>query len=161
MSIKRRMRRLNAEEEKPPDPVPKAAAKGKAAAKPSAEEEKDTKDTGLPERQWQGIPKYELRALFFGDSWPEDPMLAESDIEEKKKELTETLKSFRSRETQKQPRYASVQETCWTHSTILHPDLCRFIVEMVVPRCFPHQLLGPAEAGTPEDHRRRKVKLHL
>lgn len=96
MSIKRRMRRLNAEEEKPPEPVPKAAAKGKAAAKPPAEEEKDTKDTGLPERQWQGIPKYELRALFFGDSWPEDPMLAESDIDEKKKELTETLKSFRS-----------------------------------------------------------------
>ena len=117
MSIKRRMRRLNAEEEKPPEPVPKAAAKGKAAAKPPAEEEKDTKDTGLPERQWQGIPKYELRALFFGDSWPEDPMLAESDIDEKKKELTETLKSFRSREAQRQPRYASVQKTCSTHLT--------------------------------------------
>lgn len=96
MSIKRRMRRLNAEEEKPPEPVPKAAAKGKAAAKPPAEEEKDTKDTGLPERQWQGIPKFELRALLFGDSWPEDPALAESDIEEKRKELTDTLKSFRS-----------------------------------------------------------------
>lgn len=95
MSIKRRMRRLNAEEEKPPEPVPKAAAKGKAAAKPP-EEEKDTKDTGLPERQWQGIPKFELRALLFGDSWPEDPALAESDIEEKRKELTDTLKSFRS-----------------------------------------------------------------
>lgn len=131
MSIKRRMRRLNAEEEKPPEPVPKAAAKGKAAAKPPAEEEKDTKDTGLPERQWQGIPKYELRALFFGDSWPEDPMLAESDIDEKKKELTETLKSFRSREAQRhQPRYASVQKTCSAHLTVDHAlsdSLSRFM----------------------------------
>ena len=131
MSIKRRMRRLNAEEEKPPEPVPKAAAKGKAAAKPPAEEEKDTKDTGLPERQWQGIPKYELRALFFGDSWPEDPMLAESDIDEKKKELTETLKSFRSREAQRHPtpRFKRlvplIRHLIMLHQ-IVYPDLSRF-----------------------------------
>ena len=108
MSIKRRMRRLNAEGEKPPEPVPKAAAKGKAAAKPP-EEEKDTKDTGLPERQWQGIPKYELRALFLGDSWPEDPILADCDVDEKKKELTDTLKSFRSYEAQRSSDFSCHQ----------------------------------------------------
>eukprot|EP00438_Fugacium_kawagutii_P000303 Skav205264 [mRNA] locus=scaffold1841:130764:134738:- [translate_table: standard] len=105
MSIKRRMRRLNNEEEKAPEPVPKAAAKGKAAAKPP-EEEKD-KDTGLPERQWQGIPKYELRALFLGDGWPEDPILGAED--EKQKELTDTLKSFRSHEAQKECRWRVVE----------------------------------------------------
>lgn len=52
MSIKRRMRRLNREDEAP-EPVPKAAAKGKAAAKPPPEEPKE-KDAGLPERQWTG-----------------------------------------------------------------------------------------------------------
>ena len=98
MSIKRRLRRLNAEEEKPPEPVPKAAAKGKAepkaAAAPVAEEPKP----GLPERQWVGLPKYELRALLCGGGWPTDPVLMDDEIldENKVQELTEPMKSFRS-----------------------------------------------------------------
>lgn len=91
MSIKRRMRRLNAEEEKPPEPAAKAAPKGKAQAKPPEPEEKPE---GLPERQWQGLPKFELRALLVGGSWPEDPQLQPDD--DKVKELTDILKSFRS-----------------------------------------------------------------
>ncbi|CAK8993855.1 unnamed protein product [Durusdinium trenchii] len=94
MSIKRRMRRLNREDEAP-EPVPKAAAKGKAAAKPPPEEPKE-KDAGLPERQWTGVPKYELRAMLVGSKWPEDEMLPEEEFDQKKLELTETLKSFRS-----------------------------------------------------------------
>ena len=114
MSIKRRMRRLN-QEEKPPEPVPKAAAKGKAAAKAQAVKEEEPKEkdlSGLPERQWQGgrlvksssddacalpgIPKYELRSMLLGPQWPEDPLLPEAELETKKIQLTEPLKSFRT-----------------------------------------------------------------
>ena len=97
MSIKRRLRRLNAEEEKPPEPVPKAAAKGKAEPKAAAAPEEPK--PGLPERQWQGLPKNELRALLCSGGWPTDPVLTDDDEnldEQKVQELTEPMKSFRS-----------------------------------------------------------------
>ncbi|CAE7487991.1 Zc3h6 [Symbiodinium pilosum] len=97
MSIKRRLRRLNAEEEKPPEPVPKAAAKGKAEPKAAAAPEEPK--PGLPERQWQGLPKNELRALLCSGGWPTDPVLTDEDEnldEQKVQELTEPMKSFRS-----------------------------------------------------------------
>lgn len=43
-----------------------------------------------------GVPKYELRAMLVGSKWPEDEMLPEEEFDQKKLELTETLKSFRS-----------------------------------------------------------------
>jgi len=97
MSIKRRLRRLNAEGEKVPEaPNPKAAAKGKAEPKAAAVPEE--KPSGLPERKWIGLPKYELRALLCGGGWPADPVLMEEETidEQKVQELTESLNSFRS-----------------------------------------------------------------
>ena len=97
MSIKRRLRRLNAEEEKVPEaPNPKAAAKGKAEPKAAAAPEE--KPSGLPERKWIGLPKYELRALLCGGGWPADPVLMEEETidEQKVQELTESMSSFRS-----------------------------------------------------------------
>ena len=97
MSIKRRLRRLNAEGENVPEaPNPKAAAKGKAEPKAAAVPEE--KPSGLPERKWIGLPKYELRALLCGGGWPADPVLMEEETidEQKVQELTESLNSFRS-----------------------------------------------------------------
>ena len=44
------------QEEKPPEPAPKAAAKGKAEPKAAAAPPEESKP-GLPERQWQGLPR--------------------------------------------------------------------------------------------------------
>ena len=98
MSIKRRLRRLNAEEEKVPEANPKAAAKGKAEPKAAAAATEEKPPSGLPERKWIGLPKYELRALLCGGGWPADPVLMEEETidEQKVQELTEPMSSFRS-----------------------------------------------------------------
>lgn len=108
MSIKRRLRRLNAEAEAPPpSPEPKAKAKAdpkaKAKAEPAAAAE-PSDETGLPQREWAGLPRYELRALLSDGGWPKDDVLAtEEETEdspvvdpEKIKERTGSLDSFRS-----------------------------------------------------------------
>jgi len=50
---------------------------------------------GLPERQWMGIPRHELRAELRGSEWPVDSELADA-TPEMLAELTPTLASFRS-----------------------------------------------------------------
>jgi len=108
MSIKRRLRRLNAEADGtggPASPEAKDAKGGKSKA-PVAEQPKETtEEPGLPERNWPGLPRYELRAVVYGGGWPEDPVLAPEETSEpsdskpdhqKLQELTETLNSFRS-----------------------------------------------------------------
>lgn len=86
MSIKRRMRRLE-REPLVPEPAAKAAAKGKAAAKPP-EEVKEKEVSGLPERKWPGLARNELRLLLAEAPWPVEELDAS--------ELTATLESFRS-----------------------------------------------------------------
>eukprot|EP00930_Biecheleria_cincta_P035834 TRINITY_DN24625_c0_g1_i3.p1 TRINITY_DN24625_c0_g1~~TRINITY_DN24625_c0_g1_i3.p1 ORF type:complete len:918 (-),score=218.72 TRINITY_DN24625_c0_g1_i3:395-3148(-) len=109
MSIKRRLRRLNAEAEAvPASPVD---AKAKAKADPKAKSKPDpaaavepAEEPGLPERQWPGLPRYELRSLLSGDGWPKDDVLAlEEQAEDgatidpqKVQERTSSLNSFRS-----------------------------------------------------------------
>mmetsp|Transcript_61884 Transcript_61884/g.109955 ORF Transcript_61884/g.109955 Transcript_61884/m.109955 type:complete len:1538 (-) Transcript_61884:220-4833(-) len=107
MSIKRRLRRLNAEAESGGPASPEAKdPKGKGKT-PAAEPPKETpEEPGLPERTWPGLPRYELRAIVYGDGWPEDRVLAPAETAEpsemqkpdpqKLQELTETLNSFRS-----------------------------------------------------------------
>eukprot|EP00931_Biecheleriopsis_adriatica_P004181 TRINITY_DN105892_c0_g1_i1.p1 TRINITY_DN105892_c0_g1~~TRINITY_DN105892_c0_g1_i1.p1 ORF type:complete len:1662 (-),score=474.65 TRINITY_DN105892_c0_g1_i1:61-4488(-) len=109
MSIKRRLRRLNASAEAPASPTEKVdpKAKGKAAAAPPPDPTPE--EPGLPERQWLGLPKYELRAKLYGNGWPEDPDLAPPEGDptvtedmagkpdpQKLQELTSSLNSFRS-----------------------------------------------------------------
>eukprot|EP00933_Yihiella_yeosuensis_P062294 TRINITY_DN6524_c0_g1_i11.p1 TRINITY_DN6524_c0_g1~~TRINITY_DN6524_c0_g1_i11.p1 ORF type:complete len:1339 (+),score=386.61 TRINITY_DN6524_c0_g1_i11:47-4018(+) len=116
MSIKRRLRRLNAAESAaeaaPPTP---AAAKGKGAPPPEPASttpilaaDGGDGSGGLPARTWPGLPRYELRGSVLGNGWPEDPELiippaadAEADAPseldtEKLKQTTEALVSFRS-----------------------------------------------------------------
>lgn len=77
MSIKRRMRRLQADDQ--------------------AATVVDT-ETALPERKWQGIPRYQLRGCLIGNGWPADPVLEQDGKADEGKlaELTTTLSSFRS-----------------------------------------------------------------
>jgi len=71
MSIKRRMRRL------------------------SNDQTVDQHGDGLPQRQWEGVPKYELRLMLRGEPWRPDRELAEA-TPEMLAELTPLVTSFRS-----------------------------------------------------------------
>jgi len=50
---------------------------------------------GLPERQWPGVERHAFRSKLSAAPWPEDELLGEA-AEEKLKELTPTVNSFRS-----------------------------------------------------------------
>jgi len=72
MSIKRRMRRMN-------------------AGQPC-----DDGGDGLPERTWTGLPRYELRSMLMDGTWPADPELADLAPEALASERTASVPSFRS-----------------------------------------------------------------
>merc|ERR1712048_120442 len=71
MSIKRRMRRMTSGQTTDPDA------------------------DGLPEKQWSGLPRYDLRKLLCDSPWPPDEKLAEA-TPDTFAERTQAVASFRS-----------------------------------------------------------------
>jgi len=72
MSIKRRMRRMQ------------------------NGQDVDAEGDGLPERQWNGLPRRELRCLLRAGAWPEDPELPPDTATEVLEETTPGAASYRS-----------------------------------------------------------------